>query len=258
MSSAVPTKSEKPVNTLPSRAGLLAWYTPLLSSTVGRKFLVALTGLILTSFVIAHMVGNLQIFQGPARLNAYAKMLKDLGPILWAMRGVLLAALVVHMYCSLSLKRKSLEARPVGYFVNSTARASIASRTMVLTGLTIFAFLLFHLAHYTFGWIGRAPNGQNFLDLRDASDPARSEWHDVYAMTVYGFRNPVVSVLYLIAQAFLFMHLQHGVGSAFQTLGLCTPRLHTFFKYMAWTVATVVVGGNLTIVLAVWLGFVGA
>src|SRR4051812_12849416 len=105
MSSLAPTKRERPVNTLPSQKGLCAWFQPLCTSTVGRKVLVALTGIILTGFVLGHMAGNLLIFKGPAALNAYAKMLKDLGGLLWAMRGFLLAALAIHMYCSLSLKR---------------------------------------------------------------------------------------------------------------------------------------------------------
>jgi succinate dehydrogenase / fumarate reductase cytochrome b subunit len=218
----------------------------MLSSTVGRKFVVALTGFALTGFVIAHMVGNLHIFQGREALNEYAHFLKELGPILWAMRIGLLICLVLHMYCSLSLKMQSLAARPIRYVYENTAQATLASRTMVQTGLLIFAFILFHLAHYTFGWIDTV-DGTNYLDLRDPKG-----LQDVYAMTLHGFRNPVVSILYLIAQAILWVHMSHGVGSMFQTLGVSTPRTWPFFRILGLTVASIVAIGNIVIVVAVW------
>jgi succinate dehydrogenase / fumarate reductase cytochrome b subunit len=251
MSSLAPTKRERPVNSLPSQTGLVAWMAPMLCSTVGKKYLVALTGFALTSFVIAHMAGNLLVFKGPAALNAYAKFLKDLGGILWTMRGVLLACLAIHMYCSLTLKRRSLEARPVAYVYQNTAQASVASRSMVWTGLLIFAFILFHLAHYTFGWIGKI-DGVSYLDLHD---PATG-LHDVYRMTIDGFSHKIIAILYIIAQALLFMHLRHGVGSMFQTLGLNTPRLNRLFQCLALAVATIVFVGNVAIVVAVNLKWV--
>jgi succinate dehydrogenase / fumarate reductase, cytochrome b subunit len=247
MSSLAPTKRERPLNTLPSGSGLVAWLAPMLSSTVGRKIVVALTGIALTGFVIAHMAGNLHIFQGRDALNSYAHMLKELGPILWAMRIGLLVCLVLHMYCSLSLKMRSVAARPIRYVHENTAQATLASRTMVQTGLVIFVFILFHLAHYTFGWIDTV-DGKNYLDLRD---PA-SGWQDVYAMTVHGFKNPVVSLLYIAAQAILWVHMSHGVASVFQTLGISTPRTWPFFRLLGLTVASIVVLGNIVIVVAVW------
>jgi succinate dehydrogenase / fumarate reductase cytochrome b subunit len=247
MSSLAPTKREQPLNTLPSRTGLVAWLAPMLSSTVGRKLVVALTGAALTGFVIAHMAGNLHIFQGRNALNEYAHMLKELGPLLWGMRLGLLACLVLHMYCSLTLKMQSVAARPVRYVYENTAQATLASRTMVQTGLVIFVFILFHLAHYTFGWIDSV-DGKNYLDLRDRL----SGWQDVYAMTVHGFKNPVVSILYIAAQLILWVHLSHGASSIFQTLGVSTPRIWPFFRILGLTVASVVVLGNIAIVVAVW------
>ena len=248
MSSLAPTKRERPLNTLPSRTGLIAWLTPMLPSTVGRKLVVALTGTALTGFVIAHMAGNLHIFQGRDALNSYAHMLKELGPLLWTMRLGLLACLVLHMYCSITLKLQSMAARPIRYVYENTAQATLASRTMVQTGLVLFVFILFHLAHYTFGWIDRMPDGRNYLDVRDQL----TGWQDVYAMTVHGFKNPVVSILYIAAQLILWVHMSHGVGSVFQTLGISTPRIWPFFRILGLTVASIVVLGNIAIVVAVW------
>src|SRR4051812_24255255 len=112
MSSLAPSKRERPTNSLPSKTGVLAWLSPMLTSTVGGKFLVAITGILLVGFVITHMLGNLKIFAGRESLNSYALFLKDLGPLLWTARIVLLAIFVIHIYVSLKLKAISLAARP--------------------------------------------------------------------------------------------------------------------------------------------------
>lgn len=255
MSSLAPTKRERPVNTLPSRTGLTAWIGPLLASSVGSKFLVALTGIVLTGFVIVHMLGNLQVFAGSEALNAYAQMLKHNPAVLWGARLFLLAMLLLHLYKAVTLKSRALAARPIGYSYKNTARASLASRTMVITGLVILVFLVFHIAHYTLGVVHTA-NGVNYLDLHDPKDPAANPRHDVYRMVISGFTTPWISILYLLAQIPLFMHLQHGAGSLFQTLGLNTPRTNGAVKVFAWLVALAVCGGNVLIVLGVWMGVV--
>src|ERR1019366_6804364 len=135
MSSTVPSKRERPTNSLPSGKGLLDWLLPVFASTVGGKFLVALTGLALTGFVIVHMAGNLQIFLGAEAINEYAKKLKDLGPLLWIARIGLLVVFVIHIWLALRLKIRSREARPIGYAHEQTVQASFASRSMVLSGL---------------------------------------------------------------------------------------------------------------------------
>ncbi len=136
----------------------------------------------------------------------------------------------------------------------------MASRTMIWTGLVIFAFLLFHLAHYTFGWIGTAQfmeGGQvrhvSYLDLHDPLNDPNGR-HDVYSMTILGFMNPVVSILYIVAQLLLLMHLSHGVASIFQTLGVNSPRWQAAIRGLSWAVALVVGLGNIGIVAAIWAG----
>lgn len=254
MSNLAPTKREVPVNSLPSRTGLAAWFRPYVTSTVGSKMLVAVTGLLLTGFVIAHMIGNLKVFAGPDAINDYAAFLKSLGPLLWVARIGLLTVFVLHLFLALKLKKRSVDARPIGYAYQSTIQASVSSRTMAWTGLAILAFLIFHLAHYTFGWVGTVQvDGKSvgYLELHDPKDPMR---HDVYSMVIHGFRQPVVSILYIVAQLLLLMHLGHGIPSTFQSLGLNTPRTQRAIRALGWLIAFVIVAGNIGIVVGVWFG----
>jgi succinate dehydrogenase cytochrome b subunit len=259
MSSAAPTKRLYPTNTLPSRKGVTDWLRPFVTSSVGMKATTAVTGLLLTGFVIIHLIGNLKLFAGRDAINGYARFLKDQGPLLWVARGGLLTVFAVHVYLALTLALRARAARPVRYQHPGTIQASTGSVTMPWTGLVILAFAIFHLAHYTFGWVKTTPatnaNGEivqaNYLSLVDPQ-----QRHDVYSMMVAGFRDPLISILYLAAMGFLFVHLSHGIGSAFQTLGLNTPRLQPFVSRLSWTLAFVIVAGNVLIVVAVWCGLV--
>jgi succinate dehydrogenase / fumarate reductase cytochrome b subunit len=233
-----------------------------LRSTVGSKYLVALTGLALTGFVIIHMAGNLLLFKGRDALNSYALALKDLGGLLWALRLGLLALFVLHIWLAIRLTARNRAARPVGYVYEDTVQATWASRTMIYSGLLILAFVVFHLLHYTFGLVvATAPDGTNFLDLSESltetspRDPGRR--HDVYAMTVYGFRNVAVSVAYVVAQLVLGLHLYHGIASTFQSLGWNNTRWNPLLTAAGRAVAILIVAGNVSMPLAVMTGFVG-
>src|SRR5262249_12919558 len=129
-----------------------------------------------------------------------------------------------------------------------------ASRTMLLTGLVIFAFLLYHLAHYTFGWIGSATVNGRTVSYFSLRDPAGR--HDVYNMMIFGFKEPVVAVLFIPPHLVLLMHLSHGVQSTFQSLGINGPRWQSAIRCLGWTVAIFVVAGNIAIVVSVWAGWV--
>jgi succinate dehydrogenase / fumarate reductase cytochrome b subunit len=231
----------------------------LVDSSVGAKVLVALTGLGLVGFVVVHMVGNLKLLPGGAEsreaINSYAYFLKhELGAWLWVARAGLLGLFVLHLALAIRLKARSAAARPVGYAYPRTAQATVASRTMIWTGVVILLFVLFHLAHYTFGWVKQAdtPAGaMNYLDLKDPKGR-----HDVYEMTVAGFRNPVISVFYLVCQVVLFVHLRHGIPSTFQTLGLKNARFRGPIDVLGLVVALTILAGNVAIVLAVWFGYV--
>ncbi len=262
MSSTAPSKRERSTNSLPSGNGLLQWILPIFTSTVGMKFLVALTGLALTGFVIAHMLGNLQIFLGREAINEYAKKLKDLGPLLWVARIKLLLIFVVHIGLTIRLKIRSNEARPVPYSHPQTVQATLASRTMIYTGLVILFFTLFHVAHYTLGVVqpvdspvavkdGEKTKTISMLELHDEKGR-----HDVYRMVIHGFTNPIISVLYILAQLFLMLHMSHGIASAFQSLGANTPRLQSTWRCLGWAITLLVGGGNLAIVVCVWLGVI--
>jgi succinate dehydrogenase / fumarate reductase cytochrome b subunit len=231
--------------------GATTWAQTYLLSTVGQKILIAITGASLVLFVAFHLIGNLKIFNGREAINHYAHFLKhDLGLLIWIARAGLLGAFGLHLVLAINLKRRSLAARPVGYFNQRSAQATPQSKTMIWTGLVILAFVLFHLAHYTFAMVHQAPNGQNYLDLKDANGQ-----HDVYAMMIAGFSSPVISGLYLVAQAFLFIHLAHGIQSVFQTLGLVGKSFTPAVRLLGFGISGLIFAGNTAIVVAVLVGY---
>lgn len=269
---------------------------PFLSS-IGGKTIVAITGLLLVGFVLTHMAGNLLIFVGRDWLNDYAHHLKSLGPFLWVARIGLLVIFVVHIGVSLQLNYTNAAARPQGYVYEETMQASWASRNMVWTGLVLLAFVLYHLAHFTLGYTDTAKaqfkadgekvplsGEKKYLDLTDqlkSKDQMKESvglhfWgpapdkdltlekdhgpelrHDVYSMVINGFRNPAVSLLYLLAMGVLGLHLWHGASSMLQTLGLNGRSAGWFVNGVGPAIAVIVVAGNCAIVLAVWVGAIG-
>jgi succinate dehydrogenase / fumarate reductase cytochrome b subunit len=225
-------------------------------SSVGAKITVALTGLGLVTFTIFHMIGNLKVFQGPQAVNNYAYFLKhDLGILIWIARAGLLAIFVLHILLAIRLTMRSRAARPVPYAHAGRVQATISSRTMIWSGTVVGLFILFHLAHFTFGWIHGAelPSGETagYLDLKDAKDPLK---HDVYSMVIAGFTTPWLCIIYIIAQGALFMHLLHGVQSSFQTLGLKNSRFRQAIRILGVAIATTILVGNVGIVVGIWAG----
>ena len=230
------------------------WAATFLLSTVGRKVLTALTGLGLAAFVVFHMIGNLKVFSGRDSLNAYAWFLKhDLGLLVWIARGGLLGIFLLHAFLTLWLQSRTAAARPVPYAVRRNAQASLASRTMLATGVVIGVFTAFHLAHYTFGWVHGVERDGAFVNYLSLTDEKGR--HDVYSMVVAGFRTPWVAVLYLVSQVPLAVHLSHGVKSALQSLGLVGRRFTPVAEGLAIAVAAAVFLGNCAIVLGVWAGY---
>lgn len=180
-------------------------------SSLAKKAIMAVTGLILVGFVAGHMSGNLLYFKGPEALDAYAKWLHGLGPALWIARVVLLAAAAAHIWAGISLAAENRAARAGGPAVEATRRASVASRTMPYTGVVLLGFIVFHLLHVTFRTVGP--------EIAAAGDAGR-----VHEMIRLGFASPGVSVFYIVSMALLCLHLSHGVSSMFQTLGLRNER----------------------------------
>jgi len=220
-----------------------------LQTSVGKKTVIAVTGLLLLGFVVAHMLGNLQIFLGQDQINAYAKTLQDLGAILWVARISLLIAFVAHITMAIKVTLENKAARPVPYAVNKVHKASLASRIMPYTGIVILLFVIYHLMHFTFATID-----PSFKTLYDSQNR-----HDVYNMVINGFRDPVSSVLYIIAQACLALpigHLTHGTFSMLQTLGVNHPNIDARVKLISMSVALVIFLGNSSIPVAVLLGVI--
>ncbi|MCE9638234.1 MAG: succinate dehydrogenase cytochrome b subunit [Planctomycetes bacterium] len=228
-------------------------FTTALGSSIGAKLVMALTGLALLGFVLAHMIGNLQVFAGPEKINAYAHTLQNLGPILWAMRIGLLTIFGLHVWTAFKLWTANKAARPVPYAVVVPSASTYASRTMIWSGFIVLAFIVYHLLHFTLG----AVQGDIFQQTREAWTAADGKHPDVYAMIVRGFRSPAVALSYVVAQLLLGLHLSHGVSSVFQTLGFTSPRLACVKKAAGPLVATVIVIGNCSIPLAILLGLVG-
>ncbi len=216
-------------------------------SSIGKKFIVAATGVVLIAFIIGHLLGNLQIFLGPDWINSYAEHLRALGPFLWIIRVFLFVTVVLHIYFTIRLAIDNRRARPVGYKKKEHVKATFASRSMVISGLVVFAFILYHLAHFTVRVIDPR------FDLLKA-DPLYGA--DVYSMMVYGFQNPIVSAFYIIAMFLLTLHLSHGASSFFQSLGLndkkLAPRLERWGRTFAWLIFV----GYTSIPVAVLLGLV--
>ncbi len=216
-------------------------------SSIGKKIIVAVTGIILILFVIGHLLGNLQIFIGPDWINGYSEHLRELGPLLWLVRIFLLATVIIHIYVTIQLAIENRRARPDAYVDKQYVKATFASRHMVMSGLIVLAFIIYHLAHFTvrvtdprFGLLKADPLGH----------------YDVYSMMVYGFQNYYVSAFYVLGLFLLALHLSHGSSSFFQSLGLndkkMTPRLALIGRIFAWLIFI----GYTSIPIAILLGWV--
>lgn len=193
---------------------------------------MAVTGLILVLFAIGHLAGNFQFFSHPDKINGYGHFLHGLGPLLWAVRIGLLAAAVLHIWAAVQLTIENHAARPVDYGFKHTIRATLASRTMRMTGVVVLAFLLYHLAHFTVGW-AQAETFKTRFDYVMTQDyaimgipvvKAGTVVYDVHTMMVLGFQPVIVSLFYIVAVGLLAFHLLHGAESMFQSLGLRTSR----------------------------------
>lgn len=217
-------------------------------TSVGSKVLVALSGLALAGFVVFHMLGNLQLFEGPEALNTYAAFLRDMPILLWTTRVGLLGIAGLHIGLAVRLALLNRRARPVGYAVREYRRASLSSRTMAVTGSLLLLFILFHLLHLTAGWVDTSFPDR--LDLRGH--------RDVFGKVVHAFQNPLFVAVYLAGQAVLGLHLSHALSSSLQTLGVEHPLLDRLFRGAGPLVAVLVVVGNAAIILAVAFGLVRA
>jgi len=214
---------------------------------------MALSGCALFLFVIAHLLGNLQIFLGPEALNRYGHFLQTTPELLWPARLGLMALVVVHIVCAAKLTAENRAARPVPYARHEIVAASYASRTMMMSGLILAAFIVYHLLHFTVMAPGVNLTGRDF-----AARPAFADLqgrHDVYKMMIVGFHQPVVSGFYLVAMGLLCLHLSHGVSAMFQSLGWKDRLYGPFLDRFAQAAALVIFLGYSSIPVAVLLGY---
>jgi succinate dehydrogenase / fumarate reductase cytochrome b subunit len=208
-------------------------------STIGQKVVMAVTGLILFGFVLGHMAGNLQVYAGPTKLDDYGALLRKMPAALWGARLLLLGSALAHVWAMLSLTKLNMDARPTGYRVETYKKSDYASRTMRLTGITLGAFIVYHILHLTTGTVH-----PNFVEGA------------VHNNFVHGFQVPLVSGFYIVAMLCLGLHLYHGVWSFTQTLGLAHPKYDMLRHAAATAFAALIVAGNISFPVAVLAGIV--
>ncbi len=222
----------------------------LFKSSLGKKYLMATTGGALFLFVAGHLLGNLQFFLGPEVINRYGHFLQTNREILWPARLGLLVMVALHIWSAVKVSAENRAARPVPYADWNPTVASYASRTMLMSGLIIAAFVIYHLLHFTLQAKSMNFTGQDFVAFRDAKGR-----HDVYRMMVTGFSSPPVSGFYVLAMGLLCLHLSHGIGAMFQSMGwkndVYGPSLDRFAKVAAWLIFL----GYDSIPIAVLLGY---
>ena len=208
--------------------------------------MVALSSLGLLFFLIAHLAGNLLVFQGPEALNSYAETLREYPALLWFARISLLGIFLLHMGLGLQLSIENRRARPKAYAYKNTVQASLASRSMALTGLVMLAYIIYHLLHFTFGF-----THPEYAQLKDSLNRP-----DVYSMVVLSFREAEIALMYLIALFLTLLHLGHGIPSLFQSLGLNSEALNRKIKLIGKLFAALLFIGYSSIPLAIYFNFV--
>lgn len=217
-----------------SRWLLLFW-----RSTVGKKVVMALTGAIGVAYVVAHMLGNLLVFEGAEKINAYAALLKSNVGLLWTARSILIVAVLLHILAAYQLARASQKSRPVGYKRWRAVGSDFASRTMRWTGLLLALFIVYHLLHLTTGTLH-----PDFIEGA------------VHHNVISGFRVWYVSAVYILAMLMLALHLYHGVWSMCESLGVNYPKYNRLIRGVATILTVIVVAGFIAIPAAVLLGFI--
>lgn len=229
--------------------------TGILKSSLGRKYLMAGTGVLLLLFVIGHLVGNLQVFGPPELINKYAHFLQSKPLMVWGARLGLLVIVGIHIATAVQLSAANKAARPVGYTGGDSYGSTWQSRYMLMSGIVILAFIVYHLLHFTV----RLPAINGVGDFTQIKTVLHGETvPDVYAMMILGFQVWWVSAFYLIAQALLFIHLGHGISSGFQSLGLRNHVWWPRIQLLAKVVSIAIFIGYASIPAAIFLRIVGS
>jgi succinate dehydrogenase / fumarate reductase cytochrome b subunit len=224
--------------------------THVFNSSLGKKYVMAGTGFVLFLFVVGHLVGNLQVFLGREAINRYGNFLQTNPEIIWPARVVLLLMVVLHIWSAVKLSLENKAARPVGYGEYRPVASSYASRTMLMSGLIIFVFIIYHLLHFTAQVEYINGMHQSFADFHDPQDR-----HDIYRMMVVGFSNGWVSGFYVLGMGLLCLHLSHGTSSMFQSMGWKNEAYRPILDKGARLVALLIFLGYTSIPVAILLGY---
>ena len=222
----------------------MGWVSRFAASSIGAKAVMAVTGVLLVGFVVAHMLGHLIMFSGADAYNTYAKGLQDLGALLWIARLGLLFAFLLHVISGIRLAALNKAARPVGYQASRRYRlAGWGGRTMAYSGVVLLVFIVYHLMHFTWG-----VTHPEYFVLDPFGRP------DVYFRMVKAFQDPVMTAGYAVAMVLLGLHLSHGISSFFQSIGLNSPKYFFAIEALGPAVSTAVVIGYLSVPAAILAG----
>jgi succinate dehydrogenase / fumarate reductase cytochrome b subunit len=233
---------------------MISFFRNLFCSSLGKKYLMAGTGLLLILFVIGHMAGNLQIFLGPRAINRYGHFLQSNVEILWPARIALLGVVLVHIWSATALTIENRAARPVDYQQWEPAVASYASRTMMVSGVIVAVFIVYHLLHYTAMVQAVNLTHKNFNAKPEFFDAEGR--HDIYKMMVVGFSQPLVCLFYIVGVGLLCLHLSHGAGAMWQSLGWKKRPYGPCLDRMARWGAALIFLGYVIIPISIWLKWI--
>ena len=212
----------------------------ILKSVIGRKVFMAITGQCMVLFAIVHLVGNSSIFVGPDGINAYAKHLHDLGPLVWVFRAGMFAFVAIHICYGIQLTLENSAANPTSYAVKRQLKATFASSTMIWTGLIIALFIVFHILHFTARVTPGVVQGVDALGR-----------YDVFTMVVSAFKNGGLVFVYVAAMCALAFHLSHGIQSFFQTMGWNTDKTQCTISTIGKAIAFILLAGYAVIPVSI-------
>ncbi len=215
-----------------------------LLSPIGGKIVMALSGAMIILFLMGHVLGNLLIFSSQNSLNTYAYWLQN-SPMLWVFRLTMLLLLMLHSLLAIRLFFQNKSARPVQYAVDSDLQLTLSAKTMIVSGLVIFVFIVFHIIHLTLGW----------LPSTSFEVPVGEKMIDVYSNVIRGFQQPGITLFYIFSLLVIGLHLHHAFKSLFQTLGFHHQNFHQALDLLAPVVIILLTLAFISIPVAVWFGF---
>jgi len=213
------------------------------------KIVMAATGGLLTLFLVAHVLGNIEVFWGAGAINRYGEMLREIPWLLWVVRAGLLTLIVLHIWSAIRVAAANRAARPTAYKKKQNQATTLAARAMLVSGIVVAAFAVFHILHFTVRSV--VPDYKNFVEQTSSG-----ERHDIFRMVVDAFQRPPVAIFYVVSIILLGLHLSHGVASAIHTLGVDHPRYNPSLQRLGPLFATLVVLGFIAVPLAILTGIV--